>query len=59
MQRALRIICQVCGDTGWVQAAPVEESDTLDRKYIRNAFVGTFHPMPCFCQSSNVKVLTP
>jgi hypothetical protein len=35
--KTLRLICQVCGDKGWVQAAPAD-----------SGVVGTFAPVPCF-----------
>lgn len=57
MQRALSLVCEVCGDKGWVQVAPVEETDTLARPNIRAAFVGTFHEVPCFCSTNPPTVL--
>lgn len=40
--------CPLCDGAGWMQAAPVEDSDGLNYRTVRNSFVGTFAPVPCF-----------
>lgn len=45
-------MCPLCLDSGWVQAAPVEDDDTLDHRYVRNSYVGSFTPVPCFVCSN-------
>jgi hypothetical protein len=50
--RTLHLVCQVCDDTGWIQAAPVKDSST-------GQWVGQFTPIPCFsCFPTRLAVLT-
>lgn len=55
LQRAIALVCQVCGDTGWVEAAPVVQKVTGEGE---RAVVCAFVPVPCFqCYPNRIGVL--
>lgn len=54
-QRTLVLVCQVCNNQRYVQAAPVTTHVTGDGE---RAFVGEFSPVPCWaCGVNRLKVI--